>query len=210
MDAGFDPALSLHMGVDHGVTQAYAALDAQLRTPIAPIMVNCAGEPLPSLRRCYEFGRAIGRAIRATPGSGRALVVGSGGLSHSPPSVSPDTPGLAAETRDYVVNGRGQARAFNAAREQASIERRKLGGVGPINEAWDAWFLKRIELGDLEPILALSAADLLAQAGVGGQEVRAWMAALGAWDAPVADLAYEPVPTWITGMGCISAFRPVA
>ena len=206
MEQGFDPALSLNMGVDHGITQAYGAVDPALNTPLVPILVNCAGPPMPSLRRCYDFGQAVGRAIRAAPGDGRVLVVGSGGLSHSPPSVSPDDPLLSADNRDYVINGRARAREFNAAREKASIERRKLGGVGPINEAWDGWFLERIAAGDLEPILALTADDLLAQAGVGAQEVRAWMAALGAWDRPVANIAYEPVPTWITGMGCISAF----
>ncbi len=206
MERGFDPALSLRMGVDHGITQAYGAVDPTLATPLVPVLVNCAGPPMPSLRRCHGFGQAVGRAIRAMPGAERVLVVGSGGLSHSPPSVSPDDPLLSADNRDYVINGRGRARDFNAAREQASIARRKLGGVGPINEAWDGWFLQRIATGDLEPILAMSSEELLAQAGVGGQEVRAWMAALGAWDAPVANLAYEPVPTWITGMGCISAF----
>jgi 2,3-dihydroxyphenylpropionate 1,2-dioxygenase len=208
MDHGFDPALSLNMGVDHGLTQPYAALDPDLVTPLVPIMVNCAGEPLPSLRRCYDFGRAVGAAIRAYAGEGKALVVGSGGMSHSPPSVAPEDPKLSPETRDYVINGRPRAAAFNAAREKSSLDRRKAGGTGPVNADWDRWFLACLERGDLEPILSLSSEALLRDAGVGGQELRGWIAALGAWGGSVDSLAYEPVPTWITGMGCVSSFAP--
>ena len=70
---------------------------------------------MPTLRRCHEFGQAVGRALRAFPRPGRAVVVGSGGLSHSPPSVSPFDPTVLAETRAYVIGGRGEAAAFNAA-----------------------------------------------------------------------------------------------
>ena len=49
---GFDPALSLHMGVDHGITQPYALFSPQLDLPLVPIMVACTGPARPSLRRC--------------------------------------------------------------------------------------------------------------------------------------------------------------
>ena len=205
IEAGFDPAVSLKMGVDHGITQAYAALDADGNAALIPIMINCAGGPMPSLRRCFDFGGAVGAALRAWPGDGRAVIVGSGGLSHSPPSTSPFDPALTADARDYVINGRQRARAFNAARESQSLDRRKAGGVGPINTEWDECFLNHIRSGDLEPILEIASDDLLRDAGVGGQEVRTWVAALGAWGAKVDHVDYEPVPTWITGMGCISA-----
>ncbi len=205
MENGFDPAVSLNMSVDHGVTQAYAALAADAQVRLLPIMVNCAGGPMPSLRRCHDFGRAVGEAIRAFPSAGRALVVGSGGLSHSPPSASPFDLAVAEDMRDYAVNGRNRAAEFNALREMQSIERRKLGGTGPINEEWDRWFLQTLASHDLEPVLNLSADALLGEAGVGGQEVRAWIAAMGAWGAPVQSSTYDPTPTWITGMGCATA-----
>jgi aromatic ring-opening dioxygenase LigB subunit len=34
------------------------------------------------VRRCYEFGRALGAAIRSFEGLDRVAVVGAGGLSH--------------------------------------------------------------------------------------------------------------------------------
>src|SRR5262249_30725967 len=56
VESGFDPAYSLSMGVDHGISQPYAVLHPAMRTPIVPIMINASGAPRPSLRRCYQFG----------------------------------------------------------------------------------------------------------------------------------------------------------
>ncbi|QKS00238.1 2,3-dihydroxyphenylpropionate 1,2-dioxygenase [Sphingomonas sp. CL5.1] len=204
--AGFDPALSHNMGIDHGISQPVAALVPDLRTPVIPIMISSGGAPLPTLARCHAFGSAVGDAIRAFPGKARALVVGSGGLSHSPPSISPADPGLSAETRDYLINGRPRVQEFNRQREEASRKRRGVGGIGPINEEWDRWLLDCMRTGDLAPVLAMDNATLLEQGGVGGQEIRAWLAALGAWGKPAETTDYAPVPTWITGMGCATAF----
>ncbi len=205
MEDGFDPALSYNMGVDHGITQPVAALVPALDVPVVPIVINSAGPPLPTLARCHAFGRSVGRALRGFPGAARVLVVGSGGMSHWPPSVSPDDPAQYAETRDYLINGRPRVREFNAEREASSKLRRAEGRTGPINEDWDRWFLDCIRDGRIDDLIALDNGALLEAAGPGGQELRAWIAALGAWDGPVDTLDYCPVPTWITGMGCISA-----
>jgi 2,3-dihydroxyphenylpropionate 1,2-dioxygenase len=206
LQAGFDPALSLNMGIDHGISQPIAALTPDLQTPIVPIMVSSTGSPLPTLARCFAFGRVVGDAIRAFPGKERALVIGSGGMSHSPPSLSPSDPVLAPEMRDYVINGRPRVAEFNAAREESSFKRRAVGGTGPINEDWDRWLLSCMCSGELDPVLAIDNVRLLADGGVGGQELRSWLAALGAWGGPAQTADYGPVPTWITGMGCITAF----
>jgi 2,3-dihydroxyphenylpropionate 1,2-dioxygenase len=173
---------------------------------MVPVMISSGGAPLPTLARCHAFGRAVGDAVRAFPGKGRVVVVGSGGLSHWPPSVSPIDPAISAETRDYVINGRPRVAEFNRAREESSIKRRAAGGTGPINEAWDHWLLDCIRSGHLDRVLALDNAALHEQGGTGGQEVRGWIAALGAWGRPVETIDYAPVPTWITGMGCATAF----
>lgn len=203
---GFDPALSYNMGVDHGISQPVAALDPDLAIPILPVMISCGGPPLPTFARCHAFGRSVGDALRAFGGGGRALIVGSGGLSHWPPSVSPSDPDVSAETRDYVINGRSRSAEFNAAREASSLSRRAKGGTGPINEEWDRWLLDCLKAGDMEAVLGIDNATLLDKAGPGGQEIRAWIAAVGAWGAGVQSTAYAPVPTWITGMGCATAF----
>ncbi|MDP1532822.1 MAG: protocatechuate 3,4-dioxygenase, partial [Rubrivivax sp.] len=38
--------------------------------------------PLPTARRCYALGEAVGRAIRSWDSDARVVVLGTGGLSH--------------------------------------------------------------------------------------------------------------------------------
>jgi 2,3-dihydroxyphenylpropionate 1,2-dioxygenase len=206
-EASFDPAVSLKMGIDHGITQPYAALVRGLDIPLVPIMINCAGPPMLSLKRSFALGQAVGVAIRAFDAPGRVAIVGSGGISHSPPSMCPFDERQDRAAREYAISGRTSVAANNALREQRSIERIRSGGTGPINESWDRWFLSSLMSGDVDPILQMSDDELQRVAGVGGLEIRTWLAALGAWGGPIKNMEYEPVPTWITGMGCISAFQ---
>lgn len=80
--AGFDPAFSHQLELDHGVMTVYHELDPQLQLPLVPIVQNCAVHPMMPLRRCYEFGIALGQAIRSFAGLDRVALVGAGGLSH--------------------------------------------------------------------------------------------------------------------------------
>jgi 3-O-methylgallate 3,4-dioxygenase len=87
MDNGFDPAYSKMTRYDGGLGHAFARVlkflvpDASCR--VVPIMVNTYFPPAPSAKRCVQFGRALAAAIRRHPGNGRAVIVGSGGLSHT-------------------------------------------------------------------------------------------------------------------------------
>jgi 2,3-dihydroxyphenylpropionate 1,2-dioxygenase len=203
-DDGFDPALSLDMGVDHGITQPYAALMSG-NVPMVPIMINANGGPRPSLRRCLAFGAAVGRAVRREESTGRVLVVGSGGLSHWPRSMSADDPSISAEMRDYAITGRNRA-AENSAARDAGVIARKGKTTGQVNPEWDRWFLSVLANGDLEPILNLTLEEIERDGGNGAHEVRTWLAALGAWGGAVTTTVYEPMPEWVSGMGCASAF----
>jgi hypothetical protein len=82
LEAGFDPAFSHLLELDHGVMTVYHELDPQMQLPLVPIVQNCAVAPLMPLRRWYAFGRALGDAIRSFEGLARVAVVGAGGLSH--------------------------------------------------------------------------------------------------------------------------------
>jgi hypothetical protein len=79
---GFDPAFSHLLELDHGVMTVYYELDPEMQLPLVPIVQNCAVYPLMPVRRWYEFGRALGAAIRSFDGLERVAVVGAGGLSH--------------------------------------------------------------------------------------------------------------------------------
>ena len=51
--------------------------------PMIPVFINCYFPPnQPSPKRCYDFGRALRRAIDAWPAPLRVAIVASGGLSH--------------------------------------------------------------------------------------------------------------------------------
>ena len=76
--------------------------------------------------------------------------------------------------------------------------------TGRINPEWDHFVLDHIARADLEPLLRLTHADIERDGGNGGQEIRNWIALLGAvpgWKGE--PLAYEPVPEWITGCGTV-------
>jgi catalytic LigB subunit of aromatic ring-opening dioxygenase len=51
--------------------------------PSVPLLLNTLFPPnQPSARRCYDFGRAVAKAIRSWSSSARVAVFASGGLSH--------------------------------------------------------------------------------------------------------------------------------
>jgi hypothetical protein len=82
LQSGFDPAFSHQLELDHGIMTVYYELDHAMRLPLVPIVQNCAVPPLMPVRRAYEFGVALGAAIRSYPGLQRVALVGAGGLSH--------------------------------------------------------------------------------------------------------------------------------
>ena len=76
--------------------------------------------------------------------------------------------------------------------------------TGRINPEWDHWVLDHIARGDVEPLLRLTHDEIERDGGNGGQEIRNWIALLGAvpgWKGEV--LAYEPVEEWIIGCGTV-------
>jgi hypothetical protein len=76
--------------------------------------------------------------------------------------------------------------------------------TGRINSDWDHVVLDHIGRADLEPLLKLTHAEIERDGGNGGQEIRNWMALLGAvpgWKGEA--LAYAPVAEWITGCATV-------
>lgn len=76
--------------------------------------------------------------------------------------------------------------------------------TGRINPDWDHRILDHISRADIEPLLRLTWAEIERDGGNGGQEIRNWIAALGAlpgWKGEL--LGYEPVAEWITGCATV-------
>jgi protocatechuate 4,5-dioxygenase, beta chain len=80
----FDITMCQEMLVDHSVTIPMALMWPGEKWPvrIVPISINTVQHPLPSLKRCLNLGRSVGRAIESYPQDLRVMIVGTGGLSH--------------------------------------------------------------------------------------------------------------------------------
>jgi protocatechuate 4,5-dioxygenase beta chain len=80
---GFDITMCQEMRIDHAVTIPLKLMWPNGDwPPIVPISINTVQHPLPSMARCLEMGRSVGRAIMSYPDNVKVLVVGTGGLSH--------------------------------------------------------------------------------------------------------------------------------
>jgi protocatechuate 4,5-dioxygenase beta chain len=85
----FDPVICQQMLIDHAVCLPMACFfedtgrnKGYRPVKIVPVGINTVQFPMPSLKRCFEFGRAIGRAIESYPEDLKVVLIGTGGLSH--------------------------------------------------------------------------------------------------------------------------------
>ncbi|MGE0288035.1 MAG: class III extradiol dioxygenase family protein [Bradyrhizobium sp.] len=80
----FDIVSCQEMVVDHAFTLPMALCWPDQKWPVrtVPVVVNTVQAPLPSARRCYKLGQALGRAIASWPKDEKVVVMGTGGLSH--------------------------------------------------------------------------------------------------------------------------------
>lgn len=179
--ADFDMAITRHIALDHGFGQTAAdvlgGLDAR---PIIPIFLNCATLPLTRPGRSAEIGRAVGEFFGQT--DERVLYIGSGGMSHNPPTLALTDEGL----------GEAERRALSAKFREAAKD--------DIRPEWDREVLARLESDDTSWLDGVTNA-YLEPAGVGAHEMRTWFAAYAAGGKGLRTVAYEPVREWLTGMG---------
>ncbi len=135
-----------------------------------------------------------------------------GGVPVVPVYTNCAAPPLPAPRRCHEVG----AFVGRFARSHAGPERIALvasGGIshwvgtpetGRINSDWDHMVLDAVGRGDAEPLGRLTHAEIERDGGNGGQEIRNWIALLGAvpgWKGEA--IAYEPVAEWITGCAAV-------
>lgn len=88
LERGFDPAFMMGLteperGISHSIINPLAFYtDYSIRT--LPVLLNAYYAPQITARRSVEVGRALGELLRGYPGDERIVVVGSGGLWHTP------------------------------------------------------------------------------------------------------------------------------
>lgn len=80
----FDLVTCQEMHVDHAFTIPMALCWPSQDWPVkvVPICINTVQFPIPSAKRCWKLGEAVGRAIRAWDSDAKVVVMGTGGLSH--------------------------------------------------------------------------------------------------------------------------------
>jgi len=211
LGAGVDVAVSAGMDVDHGTVQPLEKLfgNATAR-PVIPIFVNAIGVPLGPLHRCRALGSAVGTYL--TTLDKRVLVVGSGGLSHSPPVPTLATAPPAVLQR--IVQGEPMTSEQRQARQAAVIEAAKsfAGGeseLQPLNPVWDHRFLEIIDDGQLADLDHWSNSFVDYEGGTSAHEIRTWVAAFAALETAgpyeTSVRYYKPAPELIAGFAIRTA-----
>ncbi|MDS7929567.1 3-carboxyethylcatechol 2,3-dioxygenase [Acinetobacter sp. V102_4] len=216
LDEGADVAYSYRMQADHGVTQPLHFLcDGQLnRYPTIPIFINGAAAPMPTTKRTIALGRAVGAFINSINlENERILILGTGGLSHDPPT--PQMGSAPPEVEEFLIAGRNptvEARNTRQAKIISVGQRLAAGDKSvsvPLNPEWDEQLLEKFKNADFAALENMTEDEIRREGGRGGQEVRTWMAAFAALEA-VGDYemtlhCYEPISEWIAGFGIVSA-----
>lgn len=82
---GFDLTIVNKLDVDHGLTVPLSLMFGQpdeWPCAVIPFPVNVVQYPIPTGKRCFELGKAIGRAVRSFPEDLDVQIWGTGGMSH--------------------------------------------------------------------------------------------------------------------------------
>jgi aromatic ring-opening dioxygenase LigB subunit len=83
MRSRFEPSVSHRLKLDHGSCIPLWRMGLDRMPKIVPFLVNSIEPPMPSLRRCYEWGALLRKAIESYAEPLRVAILGTGGLSHS-------------------------------------------------------------------------------------------------------------------------------
>lgn len=216
LDEGVDVSYSYRMQADHGVTQPLHFLcGGQLdRYPTIPIFINGAAAPMPTTKRTIALGRAVGAFIQSLNlENERVLILGTGGLSHDPPT--PQMGNASPEVEEFLICGRNPSPESRSNRQDKviSVGQRLAAGDTtisvPLNPGWDIEVLDKLKNADFAALETMTEEEIRAEGGRGGQEVRSWMAAfaafstLGEYDMTLH--CYEDISEWIVGFGIVSA-----
>ncbi len=81
----FDITIVNKMPVDHGLTVPLSLMCGQPKEwpfQVIPLCVNVIQYPPPTGHRCWNFGKAIRKAVESFPGDQRVVIFGTGGMSH--------------------------------------------------------------------------------------------------------------------------------
>lgn len=207
----FDITRSAQAEFVHNLLMPLKFLHPACTLPVVPIFINCFAPPLPSFRRCYALGQAIGQAIRQRPE--RVALLASGGISHWPPFASETDPApdeLAQRMLRIQHKGALGRREDPGVRDLIHRKEAEMAASDRelINVAWDRQLLAHFEHGNVAALTAMGYDEVESLGGNGGHEMSLWVAMMGALGGvPGRTLFYEPVKEWMGGVGLLSYDR---
>ena len=150
--AGFDVGVTEEFTLDHAFMVPWHFLLRDVRTPMVPIFINAFSNPLPSARRMFAFGQALGAAIESYPGQERVVALASGSFSLeiggplAPPGRRSGTPDRAWAAH---VQRRMEAAEIDQLIEDATAER--LHGAGNAAGELLNWLAMLGAVGEARP-----------------------------------------------------------
>jgi hypothetical protein len=68
--------------LDHATFLPLHFLNPNMAVPIVPVILNTLTPPMPSAKRCFQFGEFLGRVLQQN--AKRVALIATGGLSHWP------------------------------------------------------------------------------------------------------------------------------
>jgi len=214
-----DIAYSYRMQADHGFNQSLELLAGGMdQYPVIPIFINSAARPMPPCRRAVALGEAVGRFLKGR--AERILIMGSGGLSHDPPT--PQMGAVPPEIEEFLIGGRNPSSESRQARQERVLANgRKLaagesnGLTLPLNPAWDQGLLQSFADADFARFRAMTDEEIAAEGGRGGHEIRCWIAGFAALQAAGGAYQaeteyYHAIDQWLAGMALMTAHPKAA
>ena len=211
MAQSIDIAVTEDYRADHGIVQPLDLLFGGVENlPIVPIFLNSVAHPLVPPQRIRQFGSAVGSVIADS--DQRVLIIGSGGLSHSPPV--PAFADAAADVRQRLTHGLDEeARAAHEARVYAAARAFADGDLDliPLNPAWDQLVMETLHRGDFDAVDRWTTDWCQDNGGTSAHEIRTWIAAFAALAQAgpfqIEQSYYRAIDAWIAGFGITTA-RP--
>lgn len=185
LSADFDPAFmnalpAAEKGLGHAFTRPVSKLDPDFSVPIVPVMVNCYYAPQPSAARCAALARAVRTIVHGWADHLNVVVIGSGGLWH--------TPGA----RDSYLDSEF---------DETILAHLKEGDADGAAAYFDNWAPgpERQDLGCFESFKCAS--GMPGGVGSGSGETRTWIMAAAVADQPATVVDYIPIHASPVGAG---------
>lgn len=146
-EEGFDPAFALSAEIGTSFTIPYEFMGWNRQVPMLALFVNAYVPPQPLPERCFEFGKALHRALVRL--GRRAVLVASGGLSHYPGTARYADPGPDLAFDRMVFDAATQSNL----RRMLAADAAELDRTGNVEAR--SWLMLAGALGEARPDVAV-------------------------------------------------------